>query len=68
MKLIQLGMIFDKGVNKVTIPHYLYRYTATYKNKPNFYLLTLSQDFLPFKFPQLFDTYSFLQNIVMETE
>lgn len=37
--MILIGMIFDKGDNKVTIPYYLYRYTTPWK-KVGFLLST----------------------------
>jgi len=37
--MILLGMIFDKGDNKVVIPYYLYRYT-TPENKAVFHFIT----------------------------
>lgn len=37
--MIFIGMIFDKGDNKVVIPYYLYRYTTPW-NKAGFFLST----------------------------
>lgn len=37
--MILIGMLFDKGDNKVVIPYYLYRWT-TANNTSNFYLYT----------------------------